>query len=232
MKTVAVCLPLIDGKICWETMLRLRIEEYLLNQSDWRMDIIVVPGCSLPHIARNDCVFRALELEPKADVIMFIDGDMDWESGALVKMLAHDKEVIAAACPRKVTPIVWNVKWLDHKSINREPGSGLIEVQTVGTAFMAIKREVFVRMAAALPHEYHYIRESAPGVTDTTKRTAFFESPTSWGEDSRFCYLFRQIGGKVFIDPTIRMTHIIAPNWCVQAQMMEWLEEQRKELAA
>lgn len=229
-KILAVCLPLYDGKLHWETWFRLREEEYQLAMQGvpWRIDPIILAGCSAIHIARNDLVGEALDRG--ADRILWVDGDMNWSAGAIARLLAHDVDIVGAAVPRKEATISWNVRFLDDADpaeVLPHPEKGLIEVATLGTGFMMIKRRVFELLAERLPPTYAY-KDRDTG----KKRTVFYEAPLAWGEDTRFCNLWReQVGGKIWVDPQIAMQHIIAPKWSVTAQLASWLEEKRAAAA-
>lgn len=225
-KVLAVVMPLYDGTLCWETWFRLREEEMIFSALglDWRIEPIVIAGCSAIHIARNDGVAKALERG--AEAIMWVDGDMCWSHGAIARLLMHDVDICAAAVPRKEVPIAWNVRWLnDDANVAPHPEKSLIEVATVGTGFMFTKRRVYELMAERLGPEYRYL-----GREDKQEKVCFFEAPLSWGEDTRFCQLWREkVGGKIWVDPEITMQHIIAPKWSVTGCLKDWLAEQSAE---
>lgn len=228
-KVLAVVMPLYDGTLCWETWFQLREEEILFRMLGlpWRIDPVIIAGCSAIHIARNDGVYHALERG--ADAIMWIDGDMNWTSGAIARLLAHDVDIVGAAVPRKEAPINWNVRWLnDDANVEPHPEKGLIEVATLGTGFMLTKRRVYELMAERLGPEYRYL-----GREDNKERVCYFEAPLAWGEDTRFCNQWRTlVGGKIWVDPAITMQHIIAPKWSVKACLGDWLDEQKAEREA
>lgn len=224
-KILAICMPLYDGKLCWETMMRLRQDETALVAAGWQIEHIFLPGCSAITVARSELV--GLALERGCDVIAFVDGDMDWNVRGLTQLVEHDVDIIGAPVPlKKAVPIVWNVGWL-NKDINTAVTNdkGLIEVAHVGTGMMVVKRRVFDILRDHLGRDYRYLDRNHGG-----ERCAFFEAPLAWGEDARFCHLWRQIGGKVYVDPTLTMKHIIAPNWAITAQLSSWLEEERERM--
>lgn len=220
-KVLGVCMPLYDGKLSWQTMLRLRQEETALaHHLGYEVEHIFLEGCSAIGLARSELV--GLAMERGCDAVAFVDGDMDWSVAGLTRLLSHDVDVVGAAVPlKKANPIVWNVGWLDKDiSTAKANDKGLIEVSHVGTGLMVIKRRVFEILREELGPSYRYLERN-----HGFERVAYFEQPLAWGEDARFCHLWRQAGGKVFVDPTLTMKHIIAPNWAVTAQLSSWLEE-------
>lgn len=226
-KVIAVCIPSHDGKICWETMFQLREEEMLFRNLDigWRLDPIIVAGCSLISRARNEAAEHALERG--AEAIMWIDGDMNWSGGAIARLLAMDVDIVGAGVPLKQAEIKWNI---DFKPESRAPNDkGLIEVKSVGTGFLFTKRRVYEIIRARTPetNENVYDRPGGKG-----RGFAYFSAPGSWGEDTYFCHLWRSLGGKVYVDPAITMQHVIAPSWSVKANLGEWLDALKQAEAA
>lgn len=221
-RLVAVCIPSTNGRICWQTMFQLREEEQLFRLLDlpWRLEPIVVEGCSLISRARSEAVEQALARG--AESVMWVDDDMNWTSGAIARLLAMDVDVVGAACPRKVPEINWNVSWFEGEEPKRHE-KGLIEVKTIGTGFLLVKKRVFEIMKERDPPngENTYRKE------DGQICYAYYSSPGSWGEDTYFCHRWRAIGGRMWADPAITMQHIIAPNWSVKACLGEWLDEQK-----
>jgi len=225
-KVLMVCMPLHDGKLCWETWFQLREEEKLfeLLNLDWRIDIIVLAGCSLITRARNEAVEHAFERG--ADALMWIDGDMNWSSGAIARLLAMDVDVVGAGVPLKQAEIKWNIGWLDDRTPNAK---GLIEVKTLGTGFLFTKKRVYEIMRERIQETSENVYERPDG---KGRGFAYFSAPGSWGEDTYFCHLWRQLGGKVWVDPAITMQHVIAPSWSVKAKLADWLDEQKQKEAA
>lgn len=220
-RLIAVCIPTHDGKIAWETMFALRDEELIFRELDlpWRLAPIVISGCSLIQRARSECVENALN--DGAEAVMWVDSDMGWETGAIARLLAMDVDVVGAACPRKVANIDWNVSWLgDEPPAPNE--KGLVEVKTIGTGFLLVKRRAFdIIKDRWPPHSENVYRRH--GSDDLCY--AYYQAPGSWGEDTYFCHQWRQCGGRLWADPNIGIKHVIAPHWSVTARLADWLAE-------
>lgn len=225
-RLVAVCIPATDGRICWQTMFQLREEEELFRMLDlpWRLEPIVVEGCSLISRARSEAVEQAIARG--AEAVMWVDSDMNWTGGAIARLLAMDVDMVGAACPRKVPGLEWNVTWLDGEPRTHE--KGMLEVKTVGTGFLLVKKRVFEIIKDRHPPngQNTYKKHSTDDVC-----YAYYSCPGSWGEDTYFCHQWRELGGKIWIDPAITIQHIIAPNWSVKGCMGEWLDAQKREAA-
>lgn len=100
---------------------------------------------------------------------------------------------------RKGTPIVQN---------------GLVELEVAGTGFMCIKRHVIEKIIDAMP-EIKYKKEEnyLQGIDDDGVRWAVFDSEIDkergyfLSEDYTFCRRWQRLGGQVWLDPTIKLTH-------------------------
>jgi hypothetical protein len=231
-RLVSVCIPTHDGKICWETMFQLREEELLFRELGlpWRLEPLVIAGCSLISRARSEAVESALDRG--AEAIMWIDADMNWTSGAVARLLAMDVDVVGAACPRKAAgPIDWNVSWLGDAPPKERNTKGLVEVKTIGTGFLLVKRRAFDIIKDRWPENGENVYRQ-PGSDKLCY--AYYSAPGSWGEDTYFCHQWRQCGGKLWADPEIAIQHVIAPSWSVKARLADWLAEyeaQQREAA-
>ena len=78
-----------------------------------------------------------------------------------------------------------------------------MKVDYAGTGFMLIKREVFEKIEEATPHLAH---EEIDGPTH-----AFFDTSIEEGvylsEDYFFCKRWSEIGGDIWMDPTVKLKH-------------------------
>lgn len=120
--------------------------------------------------------------------IFFVDSDMDFPPDALLRLLAHDKDIVGATtCKRgdeDGIPIGQALGVGDANGVKEiKTGCGLIEMVAMGCCFMLIKMEVF----------------------DKIKLPAFYEPPNydiedAWGEDITFCKIARENGYQIWMD--------------------------------
>jgi hypothetical protein len=136
--------------------------------------------------------------------LVFIDHDVLWEEGALLKLIDYPVDFVAGAYPRRADPIEYSVRYLEKKELWADPETGLIEVAGVAAGFMRCTRSMLERMArdyAALT----YVRQGQAivGLFDLYRLDT-----KKFSEDYSFCQRWRDIGGKVWLDPNIRMGHV------------------------
>ena len=93
--------------------------------------------------------------------------------------------------------------WIDGKMVDISDFKEPIEVDYAGTGFMMIHRSVFEDLKKANPDWKHTESEG--------ELYAFYQDPVRddihLSEDYFFCEEYRKIGGKILLDPTIKLNH-------------------------
>lgn len=193
----------------------------------------VVGSSNLPR-ARNEIVARFLASD--CTDLLLIDDDMGWAPEAVIRLLASDKPVIAGVGRKRVDkpnsdPEVWCFAPLDGARLVQDDDMGAIEVNAVGTAFMKIERAVLEAMIAAHPTWKRDGHDQMPEPVKA-KYYQFFrfdpDDTMELGEDYVFCRRWRDLGGRIYIDPTIALSHVGSKTWtgCI-AELLQAAPEQR-----
>jgi len=213
-----IAVPAYDGKICVSTAHSLNLETRAMAAAGIEAEVSFLPGMPLIHVVRNMQAHKFLH-ESKADKIVFVDADVGWRMGSLFHVAMHKEHVVAAGVRRRKEPEDYAVNFLDS-GIDQDPKTGLIEIETIGMALTAITRECLETFREKTP-EYAY------GFNGQTQH-GFFQLPIGGGqvvgEDVFFCQKWRELGGKVFLDPRHWTTHtdgVKAFGGCIG----EWLNK-------
>ncbi len=204
---------------------------------------------SLISRARNQLVAKFLA-NPEFTHFMFIDVDLAFLPDDILKMLWHDKDIMTGAYPIK--EINWNkvvenvnegiaaedlaknsvrfvVNPVSNKSNTIRVDKGALEIYDAGTGFMLIKREVFLRLIEAYP-ELKYNDDT--GVLKGDEKNwsyAFFNSYIDedtgrfLSEDYGFGRYWQKIGGEVWVDPAIELTHL--GRFAYQGRMLDFIQK-------
>jgi hypothetical protein len=187
---------------------------------------------SLINRARNNLVAKFMGNESFTHMV-FIDVDLQFDKEAILKLLWHDKDIMTASYPIK--EINWDrVKEGAQNEIEpkdlmeyasryvvhlTEPGNnklnvdnGAIECFEAGTGFMVIKREVFDKMFKKYKKLKYKDDTGALSGNEAENAYALFNSYVDetgrfLSEDYGFCRYWQKMGGKVWVDPTINLTH-------------------------
>jgi len=190
---------------------------------------------SLVTQGRNLCVSNFMEAEDSYSHFLFIDSDIDFEPETIFKMIAADKEVIAAPYPLKSIDwdkihsrvngkevnaemmskmgFTWPIKLENQKEISVE--KGVMEVSHAPTGCMLIKKQVFEKMIKAFPN----LKIDQPTIVNGKESTKpyyynFFdtyhepETKRYYGEDFGFCKRWTEIGGKCYLYVQDDITHV------------------------
>ena len=181
--------------------------------------------------ARNELVRMFLE-DSQFTHLMFIDADMYFDAESVGKLYDFDEDIVCGLYPKK--EIEWDrVKkavqdgkedlkaYASNYVLNLPHGvteqklnaKGLLEVRHAGTGFMMIKRKVFEELTTHVL-EYRSSTLQAPSgeyIKPIVKQffdTSIDSTGALLSEDYHFCELWGKYGGKIFIDPTIKLKHI------------------------
>jgi hypothetical protein len=183
--------------------------------------------------ARNNLVAKFMAV-PEFTHILFIDADIGFDSQEVLKLLWHDKDVMTGAYPIK--DVRWSkIADLANKGVKHEDllsqslryvvnpvkdksgsvsvDNGALSIYDAGTGFMLIKRSVFEKLFAEHP-ELKYIDDTASLNDEERKNTyALFNSYIDddgrfLSEDYGFCRYWQKLGGSIWVDPTIELSHL------------------------
>jgi len=144
--------------------------------------------------------------ESDCDDLIFVDSDVTWQAGALLKLVDAPVDLVAGVYPARRDPIFYPLHYLEKEELWADPETMLLEVKSVATGFMKISRNCIAKMIEAYPEKHYYTAERDQQFYPLFDHV--FEDGYKWGEDYSFCIRWRNIGGQVWIDPEIAMGHI------------------------
>ena len=171
--------------------------------------------------ARNECISNFMN-NTKFDYFLFIDADIGFEGLDVIKLMNYDKPLVAGTYPKKhlrweeIQKCFFNdvpesskelmektSEYTIYEKENETVKDGLLEVNRVGTGFMMIKRELIKKIAKKYP-KLMYKENGKKGY-------GLFESAIinkeHLSEDYAFCERVKSVGEKVYVDPSIQLTH-------------------------
>jgi len=166
---------------------------------------------SLISRSRNVLTAYFMAHEHRYTHLIFIDADIGFEPDVILRLLAYGKDVVAIACPMK-----------DPRGNRQEkaahliggPISGLNEANLVGAGFLQISREAIEKMWAEYPELkcIPYKTDWNAALIQDSYYTLFdpFIDPETClplSEDYAFCWRWRNIGGQIWVDTSIDVTH-------------------------
>ncbi|MBB4199613.1 hypothetical protein CCR94_14940 [Rhodoblastus sphagnicola] len=182
---------------------------------------------------RNLLVSRFLD-DASATHLIFIDADIGFDPAQVARMMAFDQEVVAGMYPLKL--LDWNSglqRAVAGEAVETAPlryvgapceggeaeaRDGFVTGTYAGTGFMMIRREALLTMAEAYP-QLRYSASHAGSMhtgapSFSPNQYAFFDcmidpdTGVYLSEDYTFCRLWRNTGGKVWLDTQGALTHV------------------------
>ena len=189
-------------EVCFSSYLQFTI---MAMQNNIAFQIDTLSNESNVNRARNTCVAKFLSGD--ATHLMFIDADIQFNPTDIVKLVNHNRDIVGVIYPQKTLPPKMVVNTIDNRKVEGD----LIEVGTLGTGFMLVKRKVFEQMIknGATP----YVDDIGLNDNENSNQYDFFQCTIdSKGryltEDWSFCRRWRQLGGQIWADKTIALSHV------------------------
>ncbi len=205
-----VALPAYDFKVSLKMALALM--KLATKATEYGVEIYTgsICGCSVVSRARNLLADDFLS-SPCTD-LLFIDADINFDADDVFRLLAWTSDPhigIAAGVPSvrraEKTYIVDLDEDKESKSLTFN-AMGLVRAKRVATAFMAVRRDVFISLQRANPEWRYYDTRAGK---DLYSYFDFKSTREGYiGEDFLFCDRVREEGYEVWIDPTIKLGHM------------------------
>ncbi len=165
--------------------------------------------------------------------LILLDDDVGASGGSIGRLLSYPVDFVAGVYPARKDPEEYCVRWLHEDAavepdwyIEEDAETGLMRVAGVPAGFLRITRACAGRMIAHYK-EGAYPNAKAPGKTVYRLFDWDLRVAADWGEDISFCKRWRDIGGDVWIDPGIRLTHT-GPKM-FKGCIGDWLEQKRQD---
>lgn len=176
-------------------------------------------GSALIGNARASVVAKFLASD--ATDLVFLDHDICWEAGALLKLVDAPVDCVAGIYPHRRDPEGYSIQWLTERAdLVADPATGLLEVAGVPAGFLRLSRGMLKRMVEAYPDTIFH-DEGSPNAEAWGLFDPYRIGKLKMGEDFSFCRRWRDIGGQVWADPEIRMGHI--GNKTFPGHLGDWL---------
>ena len=204
MKKVMIAIPAYTGTIHLGTMRCLMTDLIALIKRGDQFTLVDDIGNAL--IADCRGVIATNFHKSDCDDLVFIDSDVAWEEGALLKIIDAPKDVVAGIYPKRRDPIEYHLHFLDRPELWADPETGLLEVKAVPSGFLKISKNCVNKMIEAYPDKHIYSDDKDKKFYPLFDH--IFEDGMKWGEDYSFCIRWRNLGGQIWIDPELTMGHI------------------------
>lgn len=203
---LAICTPCYGGQLTEKHYVSMVSYVIACMKNNMMFSLETMANESLVTRARNNLVAKMM-MNPKTTHLMFIDADVGFPTDAMYKLISHDKDVVGGIYPKKT----FEPDYVFNPNKNSEREGDLIEVEDIGTGFLLIKREVIQKMFDNFPKLKYKnninIGNDAEPFMYALFDTHLDEQGNYLSEDYTFCERWRSLGGKIYADTSIELTH-------------------------
>jgi glycosyltransferase involved in cell wall biosynthesis len=199
MRRVLIGTPSYDGRIDVWFANSLVSTVKIAIEKEIHVHAIYTSYDSLIQRARNSLV--RLALQGGYDDLFFIDSDCEWEPEWFFRLLERPEPIIGGALIKKSEKEGYTVKLVNKELVYSED-KNLIEVDGVGTGFMKISRFALEKLWE-ISDPYMSEGEEHRMICDIK-----VENGDLISEDYILGNKWKNLGYKVWLDPTITLNHI------------------------
>ena len=153
---ILVAMPVYDAKVPTETVMALLNEKAAAQILGDELNVQFLQGCSHPAVGRNQLAETFMESD--YDRLVFVDSDVTWEIGYLLK-IAHYPVDFVGGCYRYkgIDEEAYPIDWMQENKELWSNQYGLIEVAALPGGFMSLSRKVFETIKEKYPdREYEH----------------------------------------------------------------------------
>lgn len=201
---IFVAIPAYDRKISVETARALLNEQAAAALSGIELTAHFLPGCSLITMARNQLADDFIASD--ADRLVFIDADLSWEPGSILRLCSSDVPCVGGAYRFKQAEESYPINWAPQELTDekrRFAEIGLMVVDGLPGGFMALTREALQQFRDVHGNRTYVHFERAA----YAYFTAPFRDGRLMGEDNAFCADLQAAGVPILLDPSLILTH-------------------------
>ena len=221
-RKVVFCVPTLTKPLqCMLDSLKASIP--LIKEAGWEEGMVSEIGC--PYISAARATMLRKALDAKADVIVFIDSDVSWAPGDMLKLIETEGDVVAGTYRFKKDEEVYMGTILDLKGfpVVRE-SDGAIKAQSTPAGFLKITRNCVNVFMEKYP-ELVYGEKCHPHL-DIFNHGA--RDGVWWGEDYSFCQRWCATdGGEIWLVPDLNLDHTAVrdgvPGTCYKGNFHEFM---------
>ncbi len=203
---LSICTPCYGGQVTEKHYVSMISYTIACMKNNMKFSIETMANESLVTRARNNLVAKMM-VNPKTTHLMFVDADVGFDAESIYKLIAHDKDVVGGIYPKKS----FEADYVFNPTVGAKREGDLLEVDDIGTGFLLIKRSVFETMMSKFP-KLKYNNSLNLDVEAEPFMYALFDTHIDkagnyLSEDYTFCERWRGLGGKIYADTSIKLTH-------------------------
>jgi hypothetical protein len=150
---------------------------------------------------------------PTAEALFFIDDDVTYPAKKIIEFMQRPEPVLAGLYPMKDDDIQFPSYLMTDEAGRIIERDGLVRAMMVPTGFLRIRREVLEIFARDTPP---FTDTEAGGITKTYRHIFQMGMEPDGGfigEDCKWCKMWTEGGGEIWVDPDIEFGHTGSKTW-------------------
>lgn len=222
MRKAFIAIPSLTGTCLPGTEAALSFWEMEAESVGWDFVRFNWAQDSLIAHARNVCVAKFLESD--ATDMIFLDSDVACGPGVFTRLMSHPVEFVCGVYRVKAEKERYAMHLMPKAEQWTDAETGLLEAQSVPFGLVRLSRSVLEKMVEANKdvwfHACNEERTKCYGLFNTEIRDGLF-----WGEDFYFCKKWREIGGQIWVDTELMLSHVSHSGTAYAGRLSEWLRK-------
>ena len=164
-------------------------------------------------------------LKSDCDKMVFLDSDITFNPGAIIQLALKPVDFVGGCYRHKQEKETYPISFKEGEMWADK--DGLVKVEKLPFGFVCLSREVFKKFDDKFPER----KDKNFGL----KSNVYFQFPiingVLWGEDFMFCKEWNEMGGTVYLDPEIELTHWGSLPTPFKGHIGKWLKNQPQNIA-
>lgn len=203
-KKILLAIPAYTGHVHYATIGALNLAYSEAAQQGWDIALSLRTTDSIITRCRN--VMLADFVRSDCTDMLFLDADVSFGPGVFTRLMSHQVDLVAGIYRVRADPERYPVRPLKDFLQYDASGSGLMEVEAVPTGCLRISRAAAEALTKAHAGAW-YEDITAPGMRIVNVFDFELVNHEYWSEDFVFCKRWAALGGKVWIDPDLELSH-------------------------
>jgi hypothetical protein len=205
-RRIFIAVPTYSGQIDYSCHLSICRFMGEAGARGWMIESMFRTMDSVISRARN-VLFSAF-LQTDCTDMFFLDADIGCRPGSITRLMDHPVDVVGGPYRgRSDTQMDYCLRTLDSGIMQFDPDTRLMEVDAVATGFLRISRNAAEKMAEAHKDDWYEDSTAPAGLKVLNVFDFKFIDHRYWSEDYTFCRRWRELGGKVWVDPMVELDH-------------------------
>ena len=227
---IVICVPTVSQTMMSSTAITIANVVKALQKANVEADLHNIDSCEI--VTARDMFANMLLHSSRWDGMLFIDSDMAFDPRLVLKLLARNEDVTAAACPRrkldlgqlvssasadgnldralaKASEFTVKFEWKAGKSPPPKPRKGFVPAAAVGMAIALISRQALIDMTQAGVVDVRGDLRTGDGKSCWSFFKVIEVDGHRYGEDYSFCHRWTaQMGRSISVCVDESVSHI------------------------